>query len=505
IYFEYRPDPEKSGQEGIWQKKLNEDAVKKIIESLDKNYKNNEFSGYFKIAAPTETQKNRILLEKYIGKYTARNTSDYFIHKNLKEFLNRELDFYIKNEVMWLDDIENADAPQVESYLAKIKVIRKIAHKIIEFLAQLEEFQKKLWLKKKFVVETNYCITLDKIFDLDNFIGEAEDDREKKRRESIIKTKKEILEEIVHNHNQHEEWIKLFAIDKIKPGEGDMHEKGSPGYSKPLKVEFLKANNNLVLDTKFFDEKFKSKLLASIDNFDEQCYGLLIHSENFQALNLLQERYRKQVKCVYIDPPYNTDGDGFCYKDCYRHSTWLTMIQERIVICQMFLNNLGNIFVSLDDNEHANFSLCLNKLFNVEKPLANFLWKKKGTSTNVEGAFVSALIDYIVTYGKSNGINPRVTKSDDRQYPFNDNEGFYRTTIIEKKNTGSYRRDTMQFEIIGKKPREGKRWQIGESTARELEQKKRFILDGNIVKLKIYKQEEEDTYSANPNLLLDYG
>ena len=80
---------------------------------------------------------------------------DYFIHKDLDSFLRRELDFYIKNEVMRLDDIESAAAPKVEQYLGKIKVLRKIAGKLIDFLAQLENFQKKLWLKKKFVVALN--------------------------------------------------------------------------------------------------------------------------------------------------------------------------------------------------------------------------------------------------------------------------------------------------------------------------------------------------------------
>ena len=106
--------------------------------------------------------RRRTLLDKHLADYTARNTFDYFIHKDLGGFLRRELDFYIKNEVMHLDDIENEDRPRVEQYLSKIKVIRRIAHKIIDFLAQIEDFQKKLWLKKKFVVETNYCITLDR-------------------------------------------------------------------------------------------------------------------------------------------------------------------------------------------------------------------------------------------------------------------------------------------------------------------------------------------------------
>ena len=126
-------------------------------------------------------------LEAHLKRYTARNTFDYFIHKDLGTFLRRELDFYIKNEVMHLDDVENESAPRVEQYLSKIKVIRKIAGKIIAFLAQLEDFQKKLWLKKKFVVETQWCITV-------GCIPEA------------------FYAEIAANEAQHEEWVKLFAI-----------------------------------------------------------------------------------------------------------------------------------------------------------------------------------------------------------------------------------------------------------------------------------------------------
>ncbi|HQU43489.1 MAG TPA: hypothetical protein PK867_11805, partial [Pirellulales bacterium] len=99
-------------------------------------------------------------LRAHLNRYVARNTFDYFIHKDLGTFLRRELDFYIKNEVMHLDDVENETVPRVEQYLSKIKVIRRIAGKIIDFLAQLEDFQKKLWLKKKFVVETHYCISI---------------------------------------------------------------------------------------------------------------------------------------------------------------------------------------------------------------------------------------------------------------------------------------------------------------------------------------------------------
>ena len=81
-------------------------------------------------------------------------------------------------------------------------------------------------------------------------------------------------------------------------------------YSEPLTIEFLKQNPFLVLDTAFFDAKFKHQIEVSMENVDENTNGLLINSENFQALKLLQEKYAKKVDCVYIDPPYNTNLEG---------------------------------------------------------------------------------------------------------------------------------------------------------------------------------------------------
>lgn len=307
IQFEYRPDPEKTGQESTWRDKRKAEAVEVVLSEL-KDLKDAEnYYSLLAIPAPTQKDKKRPLLAKYINQYTSRNTFDYFIHKDLGGFLRRELDFYIKNEVMRLDDIENAQSQQVETYLGKIRTIRKIAHKLIDMLAQLEDFQKTLWLKKKFVLETNYCITIDRI-------------------------PEDLYPEIAANEKQREEWIRLFAIDEIEAEKG-IKEIAKPGYTEPLTKAFLRANPYLTVDTRFFNENFKARLIASIDNFDEQCDGLLIHSENFQALNLMQERYRKQLQCTYIDPPYNTGEDDFNYKDSYMHSSWLSLLNNRLRYC----------------------------------------------------------------------------------------------------------------------------------------------------------------------------
>ena len=259
-------------------------------------------------------------LRAHLNRYTARNTFDYFIHKDLGGFLRRELDFFIKNEVMHLDDIESETVPRVEQYLSKIKVIRRIAGKIIEFLAQLENFQKKLWLKKKFVTETSWCV-----------------------RVGIIPA--EFLAEIAASDAQREEWVKLHAVDGI---EGDLV---APGYSVPLSPEFLKAQPTLMVDTRHFDADFTARLLEVVGDLDEQTDGVLFHSENFQALSLMQARCREGVKCVYIDPPYNTGSDGFVYKDAYQHACWMSLMADRLRLARNLMTPSAGGACNLNDIE----------------------------------------------------------------------------------------------------------------------------------------------------------
>ena len=152
LRFEYK---------AVNKKEKQSDYITQAVEKIQNFAIPDEFQGIFK-AMPTEKNKNRTLLEKYLTDYTAKNTADYFIHKNLGKFLNQELDFYIKNEVMNLDNIQDStDFSHIEQNLQTIKTIKTVAKEIIAFLAQLEDFQKKLWLKKKFVAGCHYLITLD--------------------------------------------------------------------------------------------------------------------------------------------------------------------------------------------------------------------------------------------------------------------------------------------------------------------------------------------------------
>ena len=364
LRFEYRVDEEKRKQE-----ELNQLAAKQVMALSDLQDWQQELA----IKQPTEKNGDRTLLDKYLADFTAKNTFDYFIHKDLSGFLRRELDFYIKSEVIRLEDIENDTPIRVKHFLSKVKVLRAIAQKIIKFLAQIEDFQKKLWLKKKFVLETHYCITLDRV-------------------------PEELYPEIIANEAQIEEWKRLFAIDEIKESIGDLFGGGTPSYLEPLTLEFLKANHKLLLDTHFFDETFKTRLLNSIDNFDKQCDGLLIHAENFQALNLLQARYREQIKCCYIDPPYNTSSSSIPYKNNYQHSSWGTLMYDRLELLREMLTLDGAIFVSIDKTERTLLEHMMDLVFGSEHRIEELIWSMN--TNNSQAPNYSTNHEYVEVYAK---------------------------------------------------------------------------------------------------------
>ena len=421
IYFTYE-----LMAKGIKQDVLIKDAEAKIMPVILE--KHADYAELDTVKMPTNNDKNRSLLMKHLQDYTAKNNFDYFIHKDLGGFLRRELDFYIKNEVMFLDDL---DANHIMEHLAQVKAIKQVGEKIITFLAQLEDFQKKLWLKKKFVVGCDYCITLDRV-------------------------PHALYSEVIVNDAQRKEWVRLFAIDEIK---GDMMIEG---YSEPLTEKFLDENPFLVLDTKFFSAEFKHKLVESMENVDEECNGVLINSENFQALELLQEKYREEIKCVYIDPPYNIQGDDFLYKDNYKNSTWVSMMYDRLTLGMRYLAKSSNLLCSIGPDMEGELRVLCNSL--KHENIYPYLWKSRAKPTNtgaaklrpqVVGEFV-----YMIQNNKEQTFFP-ISSGIERKYNNHDEYGNYRTTTILTSNLGRYKRETMRFSIGNYTPPFDKRWKAG--------------------------------------------
>ena len=367
IYFTYELMPKATKQDS-----LKEAAAETIKQLIPEGYEE-----LISVKVPTTKEPNRTLLEKHLTDYTAKNTFDYFIHKDLGSFLSRELDFFIKNEVLHIDDLN----PQhISSQLSVVKAIKQVGQKIIQMLAQLENFQRKLWLKKKFVVQSDYCITIDRV------------------PEKLYPT-------IIANEAQRKEWVRLFAIDEIK---GDMMTEP---YSEPLTIEFLKQNPFLVLDTAFYDAKFKHQLLASMDNIDSCCNGLLIKSDNYHALKLVSEKYTKSVNAIYIDPPYNTGSDGFVYKDQYKDSSWLTMMENRLLIAKHLMTPDSSISISINENELFNSKCLLDSMFS--KYLTTFSVKVRHEDRILKGdKDFHEVYESLLLYALSDSFKPLKRQKD---------------------------------------------------------------------------------------------
>ena len=352
IPVEYRPldkDEAKRHSNRDQQKKINEAAAVAIPPQIG-----NAPDALAALAWDRHSNDNGSVshLMYHLRRYSARNNADYFIHKDLTGFLNQELDFYLKNEVLNLDNLAAAGQDAAEGWFQQLRLIKTVGGEIIDFLAQIEDFQKMLWEKRKFVTETQYCITLGNIG-------------------------ADFYPEIIANEEQWNEWHELFEDD------GDDRSDA-----------FLRSHRTLVLDTKHFCADFTNRLLASFNDLAEATDGLLVHGENWQALRLMQEQYTNRVQCVYIDPPYNSPSSEIAYKNGYKHSTWLSLLSGSMGLSQSFISDdLGTFICAIDENEMLRLGMVLDAAFSTAKYERNcitVIHNPKG----IQGGFLSINNEY---------------------------------------------------------------------------------------------------------------
>ena len=407
------------------------------------------------LIAPIPTGKGKettTLIEKHLKGYVAKNTFDYFIHKDLRGFLTRELDFFIKSEVMHLEDLDTDSEVRLETYLAKVKAIKRVGKIIIDFLAQIEDFQKKLWLKKKFVVETNWCITLDKIDE-------------------------SFWPEIIGNKAQIDEWIAMYAIDEAE------------GWTNPPSVDFLRQNQNLIIDTKHFSNTFKFKLLESIPDLDEQTDGLLVNSDNYQAVRMLQRRFACKVKCVYLDPPYNTNESTFIYKNNYKHSSWASMIADRVSAAYETLDENGVLMITIDDEELYDLKAVLDTVIGAERYIGTIVIQSNPRGRGIN-SFYATCHEYCLCYAKNPElaeiVDQELTTEQESAYTGDDDEIAYRLLPFRRSGGWSTPQDRPNSEFSLFFDEQGKLFAVGGERTEEVpaEYVPSCILtieDGNVV------------------------
>lgn len=348
-------------------------------------------------------------LQNALDNFLKKWWRDYFIHKRLKEFLNEELEWYffqvlkndiqnkveileLQNKINSLKEKYSDDKEYLDFQVAKLLKENNSDDKnlniytfsyawilnFINILSDLEELKKSLWLKKRKVVREDFCITLWRL-------------------DEIIRIDREqIFNEIATNEKQLEEWKELLNKDlkHIKDINLDII------LSEIKNLSFDKAKN-IVVDSKHFDRNsevykrfvwmWKMELYEDNTNLD----WILVKSENFQALNTLQDKYVWKIKTTYIDPPYNTWSDGFLYKDWFSHSTWCSMMNDRLTLWKKFLDDEnGWLFAFIDENSKYDLKMILDLNYIFKQ---DFIWNYK-TIKNMPWNIVKRQYDDIFMY-----------------------------------------------------------------------------------------------------------
>ena len=421
----------------------NDKVIIKIDYKKDNNGKELDVENLYSLLKENKIEIPKGDLEYHINKFKNLRSSDFFIHKHLKTFLIKELNYYLKNEIVDFED---------ERTLKEAKITKVVCEKIIEFLAKMEDLQLLLWEKKKFAYNVNYVITLDKlnleiiekIENSDGFENQKKEwikelklidalpenihkvflyweeikdikihkeiftEKYKQEWEKNFDTNEASIEEVFHKKFALlKEFLKRINIKKIKESLFYRNE-----YSKINNdlIEFYKKYKTLPIDTKHFED-LKYKILEQFEDLDDKIDGILIKSDNWQALNTIIPKYQNEVQTIYIDPPFNT-GSDFLYKDNYQDATWLTLMESRLRLAKEFLKENGSLFLHLDENANFRGRELLNNFFNFIKEI---IWNTN--STNDENTNLFSYKSFGMNFTRQHDIIYQSSKSEN--YKFN--------------------------------------------------------------------------------------
>ena len=255
-----------------------------------------------------------------------------------------------------------------------ISIFKSISNSIIDKLSNIENRIKSIWEMPRSPIYENYVITLDRISDIN------------------------IIQQIINHPNielQIQEWQDLGIVDNMF-------------IIDDVIIDGMLTNEykHLPIDTKYFKD-LEYEILSLFDDLDNSLDGWLIKSENYQALNTILPKFKEKVQTIYIDPPYNTGSDEFIYKDNFQHSSWLTMMENRLNLAREFITNKGVIFISIGDTIKSDVHITsvsrlialANQIFGEDNYIATFV-RKSGVAPRQDIKHIANAHDYIVSYSK---------------------------------------------------------------------------------------------------------
>lgn len=312
---------------------------------------------------------DQALLRKHLNRYVAGQSSDFFVHPQLGEFLTGELDHYLKSE--FLEIWDRADGEALARERGKFAIVRDLGRQLIAFLAAIEDVQAQLFEKRKFVLESDWLARVSALPQ-----GEAA---------------QALIDQACSNAGQVNEWLAWLGQEPLK----------GRAVASPAKrgAELLAAYPHLCIHTRHFDAGFKHRLLALFEDIEAVTGGVLVHAENYAALRTLEYAYRQRVKCIYIDPPYNTGKDDFLYNDAIgQHGTWASMMHGRMMAARGLLRSNGALFSSIDQNERDRLDQVLGETLGLENRLGEIVWHNVTDNNPTQ---IATEHEYVACYGAS--------------------------------------------------------------------------------------------------------
>ncbi len=368
-------------------------------------------------------------LERAFNTFEKQSEVDYFINKNAKEFLKEQFKLWLYQYVY----SEESEWPKER--IDQLQILKDIAYRIIDFIAQFEDELVKIWNKPKFVRNSNYVITLDRIKNL-NLI------------EKILKHK--------GIEAQIKEWQDLGIVDK------DFKVKEIITFDL-IGKHLSEKYKHLPIDTKYFKD-LELEILSCFENLDQALDGWLIKSENYQALNTILPKFKEKVQTIYIDPPFNKEQEAdYFYSVKYKDATWASILENRLELAKDLLNEKGSIFVRCDYNGNWIVRPLMNEIFGKEN-FRNEIDVSRVSKQDPKVKRFNTATDSLFFYSKTdkfifNLLFKRLIKAKEERWHAMDSQG-----------------QGQALYIFGYKfqPPEGRHWTYGQEKIEQLEKEGRI-------------------------------
>jgi len=402
-------------------------------------------------------------LERAFRVFERQSEVDYFINRNAKEFLKEQFDIWLYQYVF------SGESQWTEERIKQLQVLKDTASKIIDFISQFEDELVRIWNKPKFVLNSNYVITLDKIAD-----------------RSL-----DLIEKILNHPNfgeQVKEWKELGIVDgSFNPS--IILSAVPPVVASEAKQSY-KLNDkyaHLPIDTRYFKD-LEPEILGLFDDLDNALDGWLIKSENYQALNTILPKFKEKVQTIYIDPPFNKEQDAdYFYSVKYKDASWITLLENRLHLAKDLLRDTGSIFVRCDYNGNMYVRLLMNEIFG-EENFRNAIVVNRFKRQLNELTRLNIATESLLYYGKSEDA---LFKGDHRKRV---------CTFCGSELEPQWRpmsspglRHPPERIILGRNllPPKGRHWTFTQRKIREMEKEGRIRIDQNINYVDIEGSKEE--------------